>query len=69
MLFISPINLNFSVYLNNYPVESCQCEKHLGVKLDKKLNFNEYISRNNKFCTKGIGTMKYLPSISPGVYC
>ena len=48
------------IKLNNSPVQLCQSQKHLGVTLDKHLNFHEHIKRTIKICNKLIGTIKHL---------
>ena len=51
----------------------CESQKHLGVILDKHLNFHEHIDKKNKICNKMIGTISvhlrenpYLESI---IFC
>ena len=44
------------IKLNESPVQLCESQKHLGVILDKHLNF--HIERNFKICNKLIGTIK-----------
>ena len=40
----------------------CESQKHLGVILDKHLNFHEHIDKKNKICNKMIGTISvHLP--------
>lgn len=45
--------------LNNGPILICESQKHLGVILDKHLNFHEYIEKKIKICKKLIGTRKH----------
>ena len=64
------IRINFSrksnagvylpVDLNNSPVQLCESHKHLGIVLDKHLNFHEHIAKKIKICNKLIGTIKHL---------
>ena len=49
------------VDLNNSPVQLCDSHKHLGIVLDKYLNFHEHIAKKIKICNKLIGTIKDLP--------
>ena len=48
------------VDLNNSPVQLCESQKHLGIVLDKHLNFHEHIAKKIKICNKLIGTIKHL---------
>ena len=48
------------IKLNDYPVQLCESQKHLGIILDKHLNFNENIERKIKICNKLIETIKHL---------
>ena len=48
------------VDLNNSPVQLCESHKHLGIVLDKHLNFHEHIARKIRICNKLIGTIKHL---------
>ena len=50
----------FSVDLNNSPVQLCESHKHLGIVLEKHLNFHEHIAKKIKICNKMIGTIKPL---------
>ena len=38
----------------------CESYNHLGVVLDKHLNFHEHIAKKIKICNKLIGTIKHL---------
>ena len=38
-----------SIYVENYNIKSSKCEKLLGIKIDKKLNFNNHI---DEICKK-----------------
>ena len=48
------------VDLNDSPVQLCKSHKHLGIVLDKRLNFHEHIAKKIKVCNKLIGTIKHL---------
>ena len=48
------------VDLNNSPVQLYESHKHLGIVLDKHLNFHEHIAKKIKICNKLIGTIKHL---------
>ena len=48
------------VDLNNGLVQLCESHKHLGIVLDKHLNFHEHIAKKIKICNNLIGTMKHL---------
>ena len=52
--------------LNDSPVELCESQKHLGVILNKHLNFYELIERKIKICNKLMGTIKHLFVYLPG---
>ena len=49
------------VDLYNSPVQLCESHKHLGIVLEKHLNFHEHIPKKIKICNKLIGTIKHLP--------
>ena len=53
------------IRFNCNPVQQCNSQKHLGLILDKQLNFNEHIDKKIKVCNKLIGTIKCLPSLLP----
>ena len=46
------------VKLNNINIASCSHQKHLGIILDLKLNFNTHVAQKIKKCNKLIGLMK-----------
>ena len=48
------------IKLNDSPVQMCVSQKHLGIILDKHLNFYEHIEKKSKICHKLIGTFKHL---------
>ena len=47
-------------FLNNIPVQRSTVQKHLGVYLDEKLNFNTHITEKIGKTTKGVGVTKKL---------
>ena len=54
-------NLTYSpVKLNNINITRCSHQKHLGIVLDSKLNFNTHVAQKIKKCNKLIGLMKRL---------
>ena len=56
----SNAGLYLLVNLNNSPVQLCESHKHLGIVLDKHLNFYKHIAKKIKICNKLIGTIKLL---------
>ena len=55
-----------TVLFNNVPVQRSTFQKHLGVCLDEKLNFNTDITEKIGKATKGIGVIKKLFKSLPG---
>ena len=49
-----------TVLFNNIPVQRSTVQKHLGVYLDEKLNFNTHITEKIGKATKGVGVTKKL---------
>ena len=49
-----------TVLLNNIPVQCSTIQKHLGVYLDEKLNFNTHVTEKIGKASKGIGVIKKL---------
>ena len=49
-----------TVLFNNIPVQHSTVQKHLGVYLDEKLNFNTHITEKIGKASKGIGVIKEL---------
>ena len=43
------------VYFNEAPIAYATCEKHLGIHLYKKLNFNHHVKEKIAKANKGIG--------------
>ena len=53
-------NNSFPLNLNKTEVRTCQCQKHLGLILDKRLNFTEHIKSKISKCDKLIGIIEQL---------
>ena len=53
------------ITFNGNPVQQCNSQKHLGLILDKQLNFNEHVDKKIIICNKLIGSIKCLPSLLP----
>ena len=53
------------VLFNNVPVKRCSIQKHLGIHLDEKLNFNHHVEEKITKANKGIGVIKKLSNILP----
>ena len=53
------------LYFNKTPVVVCSYQKHLGVFLDKKLNFQHHIKEKIAKASKGIGVIKKLNNVLP----
>ena len=51
------------ITFNGNPVQQCNSQKHLGLILDKQLNFHEHIDKKIIICNKLIGSIKCLPSL------
>ena len=47
------------------PVVRNSCQKHLGVYLDKKLNFSDHIKEKSLKANKGIGILRKLYNVLP----
>ena len=50
---------------NKTPVVVCSYQKHFGVFLDKKINFQHHIKENFAKASKGIGFIKKLNNVLP----
>ena len=48
------------LYFNGTVVERVKIQKHLGLKLDEKLNFKEHLKDKFVIVNKGIGMLKEL---------
>ena len=53
------------VLFNYFPVKRCSIQKHLGIHLDKKLNFNHHVKETITKANKDIGVIKKLNNILP----
>ena len=53
------------VFFNDIPVSRVSFQKHLGIYLDEKLNFNHHIKEKMTKAMKGIGVFKRLSKILP----
>ena len=53
------------ISFNNVPVALTNSQKHLGMHLDEKLNFNRHISEKISKANKGIGIIRRLFNILP----
>ena len=64
VLFPQKLNASNLTYLpvklNNVRITKCSHEKHLGIVLDSKLNFNTHAAQKIKFSNKLIGLIKRL---------
>ena len=49
-----------NLYFNKFVVEKVQIQKHLGLKLDKKLSFKEHLQDKFAKVSRGIGIFKKL---------
>ena len=54
------VGVYLPVDLSNSPVQLCESHKHLGIVLEKHLNFHEHISKKIKISNKLIVTIKHL---------
>ena len=50
---------------NSIPVAQTNCQKHLGMKLDKKLNFDEHLRKVESKVNKTIGIIRKLQNVLP----
>ena len=50
---------------NNIPVAQTNCQKHLGMQLDKKLDFDEHLSKVESKVNKTIGIIRKLQNVLP----
>ena len=53
------------VLFKNVPVKKCSIQKHLGIHLDEKLNFNHHVKEKITKANKGIGVIKKLSNTLP----
>ena len=54
-----------NLYFNKFVVEKVQTQKHLGLKLDKKLSFKEHLKDKFAKVNSGIGILKKLSGFLP----
>ena len=52
-------------YFNEAPVVHTTCQKHLGMYLDEKLNFNYHVKEKIAMANKGIGLSRKLAHVFP----
>ena len=50
---------------NSIPVSQTNCQKHLGMQLDKKLNSDEHLSKVESKVNKTIGIIRKLQNVLP----
>ena len=53
------------VYFNEVSVAHTTCQKHLGMHLDEKLNFNHHVKEKIAKANKGIGLIRKLAHVLP----
>ena len=53
------------VFFNEAPVVHTPCQKHIGMYLDEKLNFNTHINENIAIANKSIGIIRELDHVLP----
>ena len=46
------------VHFSNVPVKRCSIQKHLGIHLNEKLNFNHHVKEKSTKANRGIGVIK-----------
>ena len=54
-----------TIFLNETSVAHTSCQKHLGMHLDEKLNFNIHIKEKIAKANKGIGIIRKLAHVLP----
>ena len=54
-----------NLYFNSLVVEKVKTQKHLGLKLDERLNFTEHLKGKFAIVNKGIGMLKKLSNYLP----
>ena len=57
--------LNHPIFFNETPVAHTSRQKHLGMHLDEKLNFNTHIKEKIAKANKGIGIIRKLAHVLP----
>ena len=53
------------LYFNSLVVQKVKTQKHLGLKLDKRLNFREHLKDKFAIANKGIGMLKKITNYLP----
>ena len=53
------------VFFNDIPISRVSFQKHLGIYIDEKLNFNHHIKEKVTKAMKGIGVIKRLTKMLP----
>ena len=53
-----------NVYFNEAPVAHTTCQKHLGMHLDEKLNFNHHIKEKIDKANNGVGLIRKLARVT-----
>ena len=61
----STITNHPTVFFNEAPVAHTSCQKHLGMHLDEKLNFNTHVKEKITNANKGIGVIRKLAHVLP----
>ena len=56
---------HLDLFYNDTKIENCAKEKHLGLILDKKLNFKQHILEKINKGMQVVGTLKKLSSVLP----
>ena len=54
-----------NLYFNSLVVEKVKTQKHLGLKLDERLNFTEHLKGKFAIVNKGVGMLKKLSNYLP----
>ena len=53
------------LFFNNFQIDRCSNEKHLGLILDEKLSFKKHVDEKIKKAMKIVGTIRKLNSVLP----
>ena len=61
----STITNHPTVFFNESPVAHTSCQKHLGMHLDEKLNFNTHVEEKITKANKGIAVIRKLAHVLP----
>ena len=61
----NPLTFHPPLTFNCIPVSQTNCQKHLGMQLDKKLNFDEHLSKVESEVNKTIGIIRKLQNLLP----